>query len=77
MSLSPCSVEVTCSNCDEPDLRDFKLMTRNLVLLDEAKTKLVLKCKKMMQAGAAWVSLGASNTNMYSYKVWVHKVRSL
>jgi len=75
MSLSPCSMEVTCSNCDEPDLRDFKPMTHNLVLLDEAKTSLVLNCKKMMQAGAAWVSLGSSSTNMYSYKVWAHKVR--
>ena len=30
---------------------------------------------KLMQAGPAWVSLGSSSTNMYSYKVWPHKVK--
>jgi len=28
-----------------------------------------------MQAGPAWVSDGYSTTNMYSYKVWPHKVK--
>ena len=45
MSLSPRSLEVTCSNCEEPDLREFKSGTHELVLLDEAKCILVLKCK--------------------------------
>jgi len=75
LSLSPGSMEVTCSNCDEPDLREFKPMQHDLILLDEATTTLVLKCKKLMQAGAAWVSLGSSSTNMYAYKIWAHKVR--
>ena len=28
-----------------------------------------------MQDGLFWVSLGASTTNVYSYKVWLHIVR--
>ena len=75
LSLSLGSMQVICSNCDEPDLRDFKPMEHDLILLDEATTTLVLKCKKLMQAGPAWVSLGSSSTNMHSYKIWAHKVR--
>ena len=45
VSLSPRSLEVTCSNCEEPDLREFKSGTHDLVLLDEAKCILVLNCK--------------------------------
>ena len=30
--------------------------------------------KKLVQAGPAWVSLGSSSTDVYSYKVWPHKV---
>ena len=37
LSLSPRSMEVTCSNCEEPDLREFKSGTHELVLFDEAK----------------------------------------
>ena len=33
MSLSPRSLEATCSNCEEPDLREFKLGTHELVCL--------------------------------------------
>ena len=36
LSISPHSLEVTCSNCEEPDLREFKSGTHDLVLLDEA-----------------------------------------
>ena len=28
-----------------------------------------------MQGGLSWVCLGASITNMYSYKVWLHNVK--
>ena len=45
MSLSPRSLEVTCSNCEEPDLREFKSGTHDLVLLDESKCTLVSNCK--------------------------------
>ena len=37
MSLSPRSLEVVCSNCEEPDLREFKSWTHECVLLDAAK----------------------------------------
>ncbi len=31
--------------------------------------------KQLMQGGPAWASLGSSTVNMYSYKVWPHKVK--
>ena len=46
MSPSPRSLEVTCSKCEEPDLREFKSGTHELVLLDEAKCILVFKFNK-------------------------------
>ena len=52
MSLSPRSLEVTCSNCEEPDLREFKSGTTELVVLDEAKCTLVVNCKNSRKADA-------------------------
>ena len=53
MSPLPCSLEVTCSNCQEPDLREVKLGTHELVLLDEATCILALQCNEHMQTGPA------------------------
>ena len=46
VSLSPRSLEVTCSNCEEPDLREVKSGTHDVVLLDEAKCILVFDLHK-------------------------------
>ena len=58
VSLSPRSLEVMRSNCDEPDLREFKSGKHDLVLLDEAKCILVLHLQK--KAHASRVLLGES-----------------
>ena len=57
MSLAPRSAEVTCSNCDYPDLREFKVGRCDLVLLGKAKNMRAFTSNKTMQAGPARASL--------------------
>ena len=68
-------LEVNCCACPEPDLRSFRAMTHELILFDEASPELVLKQKKLFQAPAVDVTLGASTTNCHAYTVWVHSVK--
>ena len=43
----------------------------------EATPKTVIRCKKLFQAGASWVTLGASNTNCHAYRCWLHRVKMI
>ena len=36
---------------------------------------MVIRCKKLFQAGASWVTLGQSSTNCHAYSCWLHRVR--
>lgn len=66
-------LEVNCAACDEPDLRNFA--GEGVVLLDEASPAMVIRQKRLMQAPACMVLLGASATNCHAYKVWVHRTK--
>ena len=64
MSLSPRNLEATHSNCEEPDLREFKSGTHEFVLLDEAKCTLALKIKR---THASRTRLGQSRVFHYEH----------
>ena len=72
-SLSPCLLEVDCSNAESPDLKEYQPKQHTAVLFDEASAKMVIRYKKLFQSGAFWVTCCGSSTNMFSYKVWVHR----
>ena len=68
----PCTLEVNCANCIEPDLRDFNPAIHKAIVFDEASASLVLRHKKLFQGGVEEVTMSSSATNMYSYTVWVY-----
>ena len=73
---SPISfLEVDCSSCVEPLLKEYEPLVHEVILFDEANPEMVVRCKKLFQAGASWVTLGASNTNCHAYRCWLHRVR--
>ena len=78
-SLSPSGLtgvlEVDCAGKDHPDMRAFEVSKHDLVIFDECPASAVLLNKKLFQASASMVTLGASATNMHSYKIWTHGLR--
>lgn len=78
-SLSPSGthgvLEVDCAGKEHPDLRDFDQGKHDTVIFDECSASAVLLNKKLFQASAAMVSLGASATNMHCYHIWAHGLR--
>ena len=38
---------------------------------------MILKYKKLVQSSSSFVTLGSSSTNMFAYKVMVHKVKMI
>ena len=75
LSLAPAgrSLELNCVTGNEPDLREYDATQVDLILLDEMPAWGVIRQKKLMQCPPALVQLGASATNAFSYKVWVHQ----
>ena len=78
-SLSPSGpqgvLEVDCAGKEHPDLRQFDANVHDTIVFDECCASAVLLNKKLFQASASMVTLGASATNMHSYSVWAHGVR--
>ena len=56
-------------------MRAYDPTRHDLVIFDECSASAVLLNKKLFQASASWVSLGASATNMHSYRIWTHGLR--
>ena len=67
---------VDCAASVEPDLKQFDSSVHELVLMDEAKVELVLRCKRLFQAPNAMVALGQSATNVHAYQrcLWRKKL---
>ena len=76
LSRSPDAfMEVDCSSSVEPLLKDYKPLVHEVILFDEATPAMVIRSKKLFQAGASWVTLGQSSTNCHAYSCWLHRVR--
>ena len=75
LSLAPVGrcLELNCVTGNEPDLREYDATQVDLILLDEMPAYGIIRQKKLMQCPPALVQLGASATNAFSYKVWVHQ----
>ena len=66
------TLELNCAVSEHVNLRDFEPLSHRCILWDEASVGLVLAQRKLFQAPAAWVDLGASATANYVYRVWVN-----
>lgn len=73
LSLGANIFECDCAGCEDPPMADFSNLHHDGALFDEASAKLVLKQKKLFQAGSSWVTLGKSATNCHSFEVWPHR----
>lgn len=67
-------LELNCAGGTPIDLRGFQRHRHKLVLYDEIDPEQVLTQRKVFQAGPAPVQLGQSQTGMYAYEVFVHKI---
>ena len=68
----------TCSNAEEPDLRDFEgPPEETTILYDEATPQMVIDHKDLFQAPRHEVCLGHSGTNCYAYKARFWQVRMI
>ena len=56
-------------------MKAFLRGQHTVILFDEARATMVIRCKKLFQASSDLVQLATSATNMMSYVVWVHAVR--
>ena len=65
------TLNIDCASAPEPDLREYISQDHEVVIFDEAKASLVLRCKRLFQAPACRVHLGQSNTNCHAYTVMV------
>ena len=67
-------LEVTCSGGVPVDFRSFRRHKHKLVLFDEIEAQQVLALRKAFQAGASPVQLGQSQTGIYTYTIFLHRV---
>ena len=67
--------EIDCAGATEPDARDFVPGLHEVIIFDEASAVMVLRCKKLFQAGACWATLGQSATNCHSFRIWPHRTK--
>ena len=77
-SRSPCLsklLELDCANAKSPNLAEYNPDEHEVILCDEGSVRMVLDNKKLFQAAAAFVTMCSSQTNMYSYKVWPHRLK--
>ena len=70
-----CLLEVNCSSGAEPDLRSFQHAKHKYILFDEIRPHVVLRQRKVFQAGPCMVDLGSSATNCHSYRRCLYQVR--
>jgi len=66
-------LELNMSAASEPNLRDYDHEEHELILFDECSIDAILRQKRLFQAPACVLSLGASATNCFAYDVWVHR----
>jgi len=66
-------LELNMSAAPEPNLRDYDHEQHELILFDECSIDAILRQKRLFQAPACVLSLGASATNCFAYDVWVHR----
>ena len=66
---------VDCSSGGEPELRLFDRELHDVVCFDEAKPSMIIRVKKLAQAGVDMARLGQSCTHLASYQVWFHRVK--
>ncbi len=64
------ALEFNCTGVLDPDLRAAERHD-----FDEATPEMVLRRKKLFQAGVEPVQMGQSATNCHAYVVWVHGVK--
>ena len=67
--------QVNCAAAQEPDLRKFMYGEHEGILFDEIEPAAVSRQRLLFQAGASAVQLGCSNTNIFSYTVFVHRTK--
>ena len=75
-SLSPKgrTLDLNCATVqEEPPLRNYNPLDYDAILLDEASAALIVRNKKLMQGPPVPVDLGSTQSNMYTYKVYVYK----
>ena len=65
------TLNIDCASATEPDMREYISTDHEVIIFDEAKAALVLRCKRLFQAPACRVHLGQSNTNCHAYTVMV------
>ncbi len=78
LSLTPKDMsylELNCAGGGPIDLRGFKYGVHGLILYDEIVPEQVLAQRKAFQASPSEVQLGQSATSIYSYTVFLYKVR--
>jgi len=68
-------LEVNCAAGTEPDMRGFRYNEHGLILFDEINPAQVAGQRKLFQACNSELQLGCSNTNMFAYSVYAHRVR--
>jgi hypothetical protein len=66
-------LEINCGACIEPDLRMFRHAQHKYILFDEIRPHVVLRQRKLFQAGPCLVDLGASATNRFGYRKCLYK----
>ena len=70
-------LEVNCSNCDdEPPLGAYDATVHNGIVMDEMSAIVMVKNKKLFQAGPKRIDMSLSKTNCHSYRtfVWRKKI---
>jgi len=66
------TLDVNCASCEgEPPLRSYDPVFHEAILLDEASAELIVRNKKMMQGPPDPVELGSTQSNMFTYCVFV------
>ena len=65
-----------CGDAVIPALKgNFDRAKHTLIMFDEAHASMVMRCKKLFQAGANPVTYGSSPTNAYVHTVWLHGIK--
>ena len=66
-------LEINCASGEETDLRGYDESLHEGILFDEGKAEMVLRQKKLFQAGNAYIQLASSSTNCHSYRRYVYR----
>ena len=65
-----------CADAVVPALRgNWDRKKHPLIMFDEAHAEMVIRCKKLFQAGLNPVTYGSSPTNAHVHTVWLHAVK--